>query len=100
LGTAPEAWEHLEAPDAIFIGGTGRTVGRIVDAAYDRLRPGGRIVTNVASIQNLERVHSVLQAKAGQAQVLMINMARGTDQLERLRFESLNPTFLITAVRE
>ena len=35
LGKAPEAWEGLPAPDAIFVGGTGRHVSRIVELAYD-----------------------------------------------------------------
>ena len=30
----------------------------------------------------------------------MINVARGTHQLERMRFEALNPTFLLAVVKE
>jgi hypothetical protein len=40
-----------------------------------------------------------LAAKGGDAQVLMINLARGNDQLERLHFEALHPTFLVSAVK-
>jgi len=99
LGTAPEVWGELPDPDAIFVGGTGRAVGGIVEAAYERLRSRGRIVVNVTSLENVTRVHLVLQSKAGDAQVLLINLARGNHQFERLRFESLNPTFLISAVK-
>ena len=38
LGQAPDAWSDLPDPDAIFIGGTGRHVRRIVQQAYERLR--------------------------------------------------------------
>ena len=38
-----------------------------------------------------------LNKLAGDSQVWMVNIARGTYQLERLRFESLNPTFVIGA---
>jgi precorrin-6Y C5,15-methyltransferase (decarboxylating) len=31
--------------------------------------------------------------------VWMINVARGTYQLERVRFEALNPTFLLAVVK-
>ena len=99
LGIAPEAWRELPDPDAVFVGGTGRDVGGIVEAAYDRLRPRGRIVANVTSLENVARVHLALQSKAGDAEVLLIQLARGNHQLERLRFESLNPTFLISAVK-
>jgi hypothetical protein len=29
----------------------------------------------------------------------MINLARGNDQLDRLHFEALHPTFIISAVK-
>jgi precorrin-6Y C5,15-methyltransferase (decarboxylating) len=99
LGKAPEAWAGLAPPDAVFVGGTGRQVRRIVELAFDQLRSGGRLVANVGSIENIAAVREVLQTKAGDAQVLMVNLARGNDQLERLHFESLHPTFLVSAVK-
>jgi precorrin-6Y C5,15-methyltransferase (decarboxylating) len=100
LGKAPEAWAGLGAPDAVFVGGTGRQVRRIVELAFEQLRAGGRLVANVGSIENIAAVREVLMAKAGDAQVLMVNLARGNDQLERLNFEALNPTFLVSAVKK
>ncbi|HEY2415262.1 MAG TPA: precorrin-6y C5,15-methyltransferase (decarboxylating) subunit CbiE [Pirellulaceae bacterium] len=100
LGKAPEAWAGLAAPDAVFVGGTGRQVRRIVELAFEQLRAGGRLVANVGSIENISAVREVLMAKAGDAQVLMVNLARGNDQLERLNFEALNPTFLVSAVKK
>jgi precorrin-6Y C5,15-methyltransferase (decarboxylating) len=99
LGRAPEAWKELPAPDAIFVGGTGRVVKSIVESAFLRLRKGGRIVANVSSIDNVSEVHAVMGQQAGEADVWMMNLARGTLQMDQLRFESLNPTFLLTAVR-
>jgi precorrin-6Y C5,15-methyltransferase (decarboxylating) len=97
LGKAPEAWAGLPAPDAVFVGGTGRQVRHIVELAVDQLRPGGRLVANVGSVENIAAVREVLLAKAGDADVLMINIARGNDQLERLHFEAMHPTFLVSA---
>jgi precorrin-6Y C5,15-methyltransferase (decarboxylating) len=99
LGKAPEAWENLPDPDAIFVGGTGRMVSKIVELAVARLRPGGRIVANVGSLDNVVAVREALQSAVGDAHVWMFNIARGTYQLERLRFEALNPTFLLGAVK-
>ena len=42
LGEAPAAWQDLPDADAVFVGGTGRQVQRLVELAWDRLRPGGR----------------------------------------------------------
>jgi precorrin-6Y C5,15-methyltransferase (decarboxylating) len=99
LGSAPDAWADLPDPDAIFVGGSGREVARLVEAAYARLRPGGRIVANVGSIENLAGVHALLQKLTPEVKVWLNNIARGTHQLERIRFDSLNPTFLIAAVK-
>ena len=99
LGLAPDAWNDLPAPDAIFVGGTGRHVSQIVQQAFGRLREGGRIVANVNSIENVAAVRQVLHAQTEDDNVWMINIARGTYQLERVRFESLNPTFLIAAAK-
>jgi precorrin-6B C5,15-methyltransferase / cobalt-precorrin-6B C5,C15-methyltransferase len=98
-GRAPEAWGNLPQPDCIFVGGSGREIARIVELAYKQLKPGGRLVANVASIESLSAVDEGLNRLAGDVKVLMINVARGTHQLERVRFGALNPSFLLSAVK-
>lgn len=100
LGRAPEAWANLPDPDAIFIGGLANEISRLIEQAYQRLRPGGRLVANVGSIENLAEVHATLHRHAENVNVWMINVARGTYQLERVRFEALNPTFLLSVMKE
>lgn len=97
LGTAPDAWSELPDPDCIFIGGTGRQVGGICEQAFTRLKPGGRIVVNIGSIENLAQIHGMLHAQCEDAKVTMLNIAHGAFQLERHRFEAANPTFLVSA---
>jgi precorrin-6Y C5,15-methyltransferase (decarboxylating) len=99
LGRAPDAWKDLPDPDAIFVGGSSREISRVVEQAYQRLRPGGRLVANVGSIESLSAVHQTMARVAKDVNVWMINVARGTYQLERVRFEALNPTFLLGAVK-
>ncbi len=99
LGHAPDAWKDLPDPDAVFVGGSGRTVCGITCDAYDRLKPGGRIVVSVGSIDNIAALHEELHKRSGDVQVWMINLARGTYQLERVRFEALNPSFLVAATK-
>lgn len=99
LGRAPDAWSDLPDPDSIFVGGSGREIGRVVELAYKRLRPGGRLVANVADLDHLAAVHESLQRLAEDVHVRLVNIARGTYQLERVRFEALNPTFLLSAVK-
>jgi precorrin-6Y C5,15-methyltransferase (decarboxylating) len=99
LGRAPEAWKALPKPDCIFVGGNGREIVGLVELAYGQLKPGGRLVANVGSIENLAAVHESLQRQAGDVAVRMLNVARGTYQLERVRFGALNPTFLLSSVK-
>ena len=100
FGPAPEAWATLPDPDAVFIGGSGRGIGLVVEQAYSRLKPGGRLVAEVSSIESLSSVSEVLHRTTDSVQVWMINLARGTYQLERVRFEAMNPRFLFSAVKQ
>jgi precorrin-6Y C5,15-methyltransferase (decarboxylating) len=95
-GVAPDVFADLPAPDAIFVGGTGHEVARLLEAAWQALRPGGRLVVNVATLESLGTTYAVLKRLAGPVGVLLINVARGTEQLETLRFEAVNPTFLLS----
>jgi precorrin-6Y C5,15-methyltransferase (decarboxylating) len=97
LGEAPAAWQELPDPDAIFVGGTGRAVVGLVEAAWDRLRPGGRIVVSIAALDNLTAAEQALRAKSCDPQILMINLSRGQQQLDSLRLEAANPSFLLIA---
>jgi precorrin-6Y C5,15-methyltransferase (decarboxylating) len=94
-GTAPAVFAGLPAPDAVFVGGTGKEVGHLLQAAYAALRPGGRMVANVATLEALSAVYAALKALAGAVEVTLVNVARGVDQLETLRFDAVNPTFLL-----
>jgi precorrin-6Y C5,15-methyltransferase (decarboxylating) len=99
IGAAPEAWEELPAPDAIFVGGSGRTVPTIVEQAVGKLKPGGRIVVNVNSMENVNSVRQVMLEQLETANVWMLQISRGTEQLERMRFEALNPTFVLSGMK-
>ncbi len=124
LGRAPEACDELPDPDAVFIAGGGREVTRISEYAYRRLRPHGRLVVNTASIDHLAELRDALSnvtggtptARSGHAQtpipnplpraprpidihVWLINLARTTDQLDRLSFDPLKPSFLLAVTK-
>ena len=98
-GTAPAVFDGLPAPDAIFVGGTGREVARLLEAAFAVLRPGGRLVVNVATLEMLTASYAALKTLAGSVQCTLVNVARGTEQLETLRFEAVNPTFLLRVAK-
>jgi precorrin-6Y C5,15-methyltransferase (decarboxylating) len=99
LGRAPEACDALPDPDAVFIAGGGREVTRISEYAYRRLRSGGRLVVNVVSIDHLAELREAMAKHSRSIHIWMINLARGTDQLDRLSFEALKPNFLLAVAK-
>ncbi|GGU28488.1 precorrin-6y C5,15-methyltransferase (decarboxylating) subunit CbiE [Streptomyces lavendofoliae] len=48
---APAGLAGLDAPDAVFIGG-GLTVPGLLDACWDALAPGGRLVANTVTLES------------------------------------------------
>jgi precorrin-6B C5,15-methyltransferase / cobalt-precorrin-6B C5,C15-methyltransferase len=100
LGEAPKAWETLPDPDAIFVGGTGRAVTELVTHAWPRLQPGGCLVANMMSMDYVVSLQQLLnQHMRIEPQLWMIQVSRGNYQLDQLRLESANPTFLVKAVK-
>jgi precorrin-6Y C5,15-methyltransferase (decarboxylating) len=99
VGRAPEVWADLPDPDAVFIEGSGREIARLAELAFERLKPGGRLVASVASIEGLHEVKATLAAATSDVNVWMLSVSRGTDQLQRLRLNSLNPAFLVSATK-
>jgi precorrin-6B C5,15-methyltransferase / cobalt-precorrin-6B C5,C15-methyltransferase len=95
FGTAPEVFAGLPAPDAIFVGGNGGEVARLMEACHVALRPGGRLVTNVGTLEMLSATYAALKRLGGRVDVLLLNLSRGVEQLEALRFEAVNPTVLL-----
>jgi precorrin-6Y C5,15-methyltransferase (decarboxylating) len=98
-GRAPDVLADLPEPDAVFVGGTGRQVGPVLSAAYNRLAPGGRMAVNVATIEGLAAAHETLKALSGAVRVWNITVARGIEQMDRVRFEAINPTFLLAVTK-
>ncbi|MFI1223860.1 MULTISPECIES: precorrin-6y C5,15-methyltransferase (decarboxylating) subunit CbiE [unclassified Streptomyces] len=50
-GPAPSALAGLPVPDAVFIGG-GLTAPGLLDACWEALRPGGRLVANTVTLES------------------------------------------------
>lgn len=98
-GRAPDVLTDLPEPDAVFVGGTGRQVVQVLSVAYGRLASGGRLAVNVATIDGLATAHETLKRLAGEVRVWNIAVARGIEQMDRVRFEANNPSFLLAVAK-
>jgi precorrin-6Y C5,15-methyltransferase (decarboxylating) len=63
-GEAPAAFAGLPAPDAVFIGG-GLGAPGLFDAAWEALRPGGRLVANAVSLEGEARLAALFFSHGG-----------------------------------
>ena len=63
VGAAPEGFAGRPAPDAVFIGG-GLTVEGLFEGAWAALKPGGRLVANVVTIEGEAKL-AALHAQHG-----------------------------------
>ncbi|WP_231948921.1 precorrin-6y C5,15-methyltransferase (decarboxylating) subunit CbiE [Aeromicrobium choanae] len=75
-GSAPQALDGLDRPDAVFVGG-GASVDGVLDACWEALKPGGRLV-----------VHGVT---AETEAVLLERYRRHGGELVRLHVERAEP---------
>jgi precorrin-6Y C5,15-methyltransferase (decarboxylating) len=71
---APEAFDGLPPPDAVFIGG-GLSDPGVFDAAWSALKPGGRIVANAVSLQSEARLIEFFQRHGGELVRLEVSKA-------------------------
>ena len=83
-GAAPEALTGLPAPDAVFIGG-GVTAAGVVQACWDALGPGGRLVANAVTIEGQAVLTDWRQRRGGTLTRIGVERADGLGALTTWR---------------
>lgn len=62
-GAAPEALAGLAQPDAVFVGGGANA--RVIETAWQALRPGGRMVVNAVTLETETCLAAEQQSRGG-----------------------------------
>ncbi len=99
---AKEAMARLPAPDAVFIGGGGAALGRLVEgavAALRRRRAGvpGRLVAALATLEStLDAVEACRRLDLGW-RLAQVQVSRARAVGSRLGWEALNPVQVLAA---
>lgn len=94
---APDGLADLPDPDRIFVGGTGGNMAELVALGLRRLRPCGRMVLNLATIENLAECVAALKANGARWSLTQVGIARSSPILDLTRFEAQNPVWIVTA---
>jgi len=78
-GSVPDALEGLDAPDAIFIGGG--LSRETFDAAWDALRPLGRLVANAVTLESEAELIALHKTHGGDLVKLSVHRAEPVGRL-------------------
>ena len=84
-------------PDAVFIGGSGGELPQLIRIVLQRLRPGGRLVMNFVTLENLATATATLSELQADWDVLQLQAARSKPILHMHRMAAENPVWLVCA---
>ena len=94
-GRAPEALAELPDPDRVVIGGGGSERAAVLAAVIERLRPGGRVVIPLATIEALAELRPLLERSGFALGVSQLQAWRGAPLADGTRLAPLNPVLVL-----
>ncbi len=83
-GSAPEILANAEAPDAVFIGGGGGNLA-VIEAAYNALKNGGRLVVNAVTLETESQLIAAHKKYGGNIIRIGIDRAEDVGSMTGLR---------------
>ncbi|MBV2192106.1 MAG: precorrin-6y C5,15-methyltransferase (decarboxylating) subunit CbiE [Azonexus sp.] len=99
-GKAPQHLDGWPDPDAVFIGGSGGELAALIQLILGRLKPGGRLVMNLVTLENLATATAALQAGGAAWEVVQLQSSRSQPILDMHRMAAQNPVWIVTASKE
>ncbi|MGB0129109.1 MAG: precorrin-6Y C5,15-methyltransferase (decarboxylating) subunit CbiT, partial [Rhodocyclaceae bacterium] len=99
-GKAPEGLETWPDPDAVFVGGSGGELAELISLCLARLRPGGRLVMNFATLENLATTTTALETARARWEASQISVAHSRPILDKHRMAAQNPVWIVTTIKE
>jgi precorrin-6Y C5,15-methyltransferase (decarboxylating) len=94
---APAGLEPWPDPDAVFIGGSGGKLSRLIPYCLGRLRAGGSMVMNFVTLENLCLAVATLQTLPAEWQITQLQVARSHPLQQKHRFVPENPVWIVAA---
>ncbi len=67
----------------------------IVEASLTALRPGGRLVINAVTLENVGEAYAALRSRSLDPDVTLVQISRGVPLARYQRYEALNPIHII-----
>ena len=99
-GKAPEYLATWPDPDAVFIGGSGGQLAALIELCLNRLKPGGTLVMNFVTFENLATATTALKATGVAWEIVQLSAARSQPILDLHRLAAQNPVWIVVATKE
>lgn len=92
---APAGLKALPSPDAVFIGGGGKDIYKILALCSKRIKPKGRLVVNAITIETLSSAAAFFKKSGWHIEIISVNIAKTKDITNLNLFNAYNPVFII-----
>ncbi|MBT3066326.1 precorrin-6y C5,15-methyltransferase (decarboxylating) subunit CbiE [Rhodoferax sp. U11-2br] len=96
-GKAPDGLADWGDPDAVFIGGSGGELAALIQLVLQRLRPGGWLVMNFVTLENMATAVETVKTLTTSWDVLQLQASRSQPILHMHRMAAENPVWIICA---
>jgi len=96
-GKAPDGLVDWADPDAVFVGGSGGELVALIRLVLQRLRPGGWLVMNFVTLENMASAVETLKTLATNWEVLQLQASRSQPILQMHRMAAENPVWIVCA---
>lgn len=97
---APDGLGEFKNPDAVFIGGSGGEMREILTVCSGRLRPEGRILANLITLDNSHHFMEFFKGKEWEVSYRLVQISRSKPILDMVRYEALNPITIAIAKKK
>lgn len=96
-GKAPEGLDAWADPHAVFVGGSGGELAELIALILRRLQPGGWLVMNFVTLENLSLALDTVKALGATWDVLQLQASRSKPILHMNRMAAENPVWIVCA---
>ncbi|MEN9260601.1 MAG: precorrin-6y C5,15-methyltransferase (decarboxylating) subunit CbiE [Thermostichus sp. HHBFW_bins_43] len=97
-GAAPQVLATLPDPDRVLLGGGGKGIPDLLPVLQARLRPGGVLVANFATLETCYETLQWLREHGWQVRLEHIQISRSATLGGGTRFAPLNPVYLLQGI--
>lgn len=94
---APEGLDQWPDPDAVFIGGSGGELAKLIELCLSRLTTDGTLVMNFVTLENLGTATETLKQLNARWDVTQLQASRSQPILHMTRLQAENPVWIVSA---